>query len=151
MMRLGGALAAVVVALALVLPGPVLATTPQTVTFQSPWFWGTTLHDEFLGGTSPICASGDVYTVAQFAGGPNNPSTQGRWRKLFVCADGGATFSLQLEGRITWGPPMTTSFRWVVLDATGYLAGLHGTGTGYSRDVNEIGGTDQYEGQMHVR
>jgi hypothetical protein len=144
------AIAAAALAIALVVPGPVLATKSQTVTFESPWFWGTTLHDEFTGGTSPICASGDVYTVAKFAGGPNNPSLRGWWRKLFVCADGGATFSLQLEGRITLGPPMETTFTWVVLAADGYLAGLHGTGTGYSNDITDVGGTDHYTGQMHI-
>ena len=150
MTRRIASLAAGTLALALVMPGPVLATKPVTVTFESPWVWGTAEHDHFSGGTSPICPSGDVFTVAMFAGGPNNPSFQGWWRKEFVCADGGARFWLQLEGRIAMGPPMETSFRWVVIDASGYLTGLHGTGTGYADDIDDVGGIDHYAGQMHI-
>jgi hypothetical protein len=137
------------IALALMLPGPVAATTPQSVAFDSHWYWGTEKHDGFSGAPLPGCASGDTYTTAFFRGHMTEPISQGRWRKLFVCEGSGATFTLQLEGRIVWEPSIQTSFRWVVLDATGNLAGMHGTGTGYAYDIDELGGIDRFEGWVH--
>lgn len=143
-------LAAGAIALAWVLPAPVAATAPQPVSFESPWTWGEA-DDTFNGGTPPICPDGIVYTVGRMQGNPNGSFVQGLWRKLFVCSDDEAWFALQLEGRLSFGPTgAATAFSWVVLDAGGYLAGLHGRGTGYSPDVTDVGGTDYFVGEMHL-
>ena len=152
MRRRVAGIAMAALALALAVPGTALATPPQAVEFESPWTWGTAF-DSFTGGTAPMCDSGTVTTVAEhFVGGAKSPSTHALWHKTFICDDG-ATFEMQMAGKIVWTDPVTTTFQWVVTGGTGYLTGLHGTGSGYTPvvDFDEGGGgTDHFKGTMHI-
>ena len=95
-----------------------------------------------------LCPSGTVSDLLSIAAGPpSDGPINFHVIKLFECADGSGTATIQLNAHVIFDP-FSDVGPWNVLAATGAYANLHGTGT-LEGTPTATGVYDVYTGSLH--
>jgi hypothetical protein len=106
----------------------------------------------FTAAGQALCGSGQTATTFNFATRSLPDQVELVVGKTFSCADGTGTFDMVLAVQVRLigeGPPLPTTFRWMITDGTGQYESTLGSGTG-AGVFAEGEFVDQYTGRART-